>query len=212
MIVRVEEGFGYTYKIAYPNDFNEREKYPVLFFHHGAGERGEDISLMDVHGPCKEIKKGREFPCIVVSAQVKAGQTWFDKFESLQALIRSLVDKPYVDKSRVYLSGISMGGFASWQLLMTMPNVFAAAVICCGGGMAWNAYEIKDIPIWAIHGALDNTVPAERSIEMVKEINTLGGNAKLTIMADKAHDCWTDTFSDDTVYAWLFAQKKGETG
>ncbi len=209
MTIKECEVLGFACRYAYPNGFDESKKYPVLFFLHGAGERGEEIEKLNANGPFKEIVDGREYPAIVIAPQLKAG-TWFDCFEKLQRLVEYFAKWSMVDSSRIYLSGVSMGGYASWQLLMSMPNTFAAAIICCGGGMAWNASTIAHIPIWAFHGALDDVVPVSASIQMTNALLMKGGNVKLTVYADSWHDCWVRTFADESTYEWLFAQKKDE--
>ncbi len=209
MIIREDEKFGFKCRCAYPNNFDENKKYPMLFFLHGAGEAGENTALLEVHGPLKEIKFGREYDAIIVAPQRREG-TWFDKFESLQSFVDYFAKLPFVDQDRVYLSGISMGGYGSWQLLMSKPDIFAGAIICCGGGMNWNAEAIRHIPVWAFHGVLDVAVPVELSVRMVNAINYCGGEAHLTVYEDLDHDCWTRTFANDKVYEWLFSKKRGE--
>ncbi len=209
MIIKDCEALGFGCKCAYPDGMEDNKKYPVLFFLHGAGERGEELAKLSANGPFKEMANGREYPAIVIAPQLKEG-TWFDKFESLQRLIEYFIALPVVDESSVYLSGVSMGGYASWQLLMSMPQAFAAALICCGGGMSWNAAAIAHIPVWAFHGALDDVVPVSATIQMTNALILKGCQAKLTVYADSWHDCWVKAFADDEVYEWLFSQRKGK--
>ncbi len=207
MTIKDCEALGFQCRCAYPEDMRGDKRYPVLFFLHGAGERGEDVTKLAANGPLKQIEDGREYPAVVIAPQLKEG-TWFDKFESLQRLVAYFIELSFVDKSRVYLSGVSMGGYGSWQLLMSMPNTFAAAMICCGGGMSWNAPSIAHIPIWAFHGALDDVVPVSATIQMVNALWLKGSKAKLTVYENTWHDCWVKAFADDKVYEWLFQQRK----
>lgn len=101
-----------------------------------------------------------------------------------------------------------MGAYAAWQVAMSKPNWFAALVPVSGGGMYWNAARLKDLPVWAFHGALDTTVLPEESIHMVKAINNFGGNAKITIFPKDSHDSWTSAYSNDEMWQWLFKQKR----
>ncbi len=211
MRIKEETIEGYRCKCAYPDDFEEKGRYGLLVFLHGAGERGEDISLLNANGPFFEMEKGREYPCVVIAPQLIQG-TWFDKFEHLQAFVQAAVERSYIDTNRAYLSGVSMGGFASWQLLMSMPNTFAAAMICCGGGMSWNAPSIAHIPVWAFHGALDDVVPLDLTVRMTNVINMKGGEAKLTVYENSWHDCWVKAFADEVVYKWLFSKIKEVKG
>jgi predicted peptidase len=100
-----------------------------------------------------------------------------------------------------------MGGYGTWQMAMSMPSYYAAIVPVCGGGMYWNAGRIKNLPVWAFHGAKDQTVAVEESVKMVDKINAWGGNAKLTIYPENTHDAWTDTYSNDEVYKWFLEHK-----
>ena len=101
-----------------------------------------------------------------------------------------------------------MGGYATWQLAMSMPECFAAIVPICGGGMYWNIWRIKDLPVWAFHGAKDTTVLVEESVKMVNALNDNGGCAKLTIYPENGHDAWSDTYSNPDVFAWLLQHTK----
>ena len=112
-----------------------------------------------------------------------------------------------MDADRVYGMGASMGGYGTWQMAMSMPSYYAAIVPICGGGMYWNAFRIKDLPVWAFHGAKDQTVFVEESIKMTDAIRGWGGNPKLTIYPENTHDAWTDTYSNDEVYKWFLEHK-----
>ncbi|MBE5734371.1 MAG: phospholipase [Clostridiales bacterium] len=192
------------YKIAYPENFDKNKKYPVLFFMHGAGERGDNMDLLDIHGVFYEIKKGREFDFICIAPQCEADLVWFDKLPFVKEFILDFIKNPFVDVSNVLLSGISMGGYMSWQLLMSLPEVFKKAVIFCGGGMYWNAGRIK-AEVWAIHGLKDATVYVEESMKMVNKILATGGKAKLTIMEEAEHNCWTVNYKKQEIYDWLLS-------
>lgn len=202
MIVKNGNFNGLRYKVAYPNTFTKSNKYPVLFFFHGAGERGNDLDLLDVHGIFKQIKEGDEFDFICISPQCEENIVWFDMLSIIKEFIIDFIQDDYVDKSHVLLSGISMGGYMSWQLLMSLPEVFSKAVICCGGGMYWNAERIK-AKVWAFHGKCDDVVYADESIKMVNAINTSNGSARLTLFDNIGHGCWTKVFNNPEVYKWL---------
>lgn len=202
MIVEKKDFNGLRYKVAYPNGFNANKKYPVLFFMHGAGERGDDLDVLDVHGVFYEIKDGREFEFICVAPQCENDIVWYDMLPLVKDFINYFVNLNFIDKSKVYLSGISMGGYMSWQLLMSLPEVFNKAVIFCGGGMYWNAKKIK-AKVWAFHGRKDKTVYVDESIKMVDAIKALGGQAKLTILEHAEHNCWTEVYREKEMYKWL---------
>ncbi len=190
------------YKIAYPEKFDKNKKYPVLFFMHGAGERGDDMDLLNIHGVFKEINKGREFDFICVAPQCEKDIVWFEKLSVVKEFILDYIENEFIDKSKVFLSGLSMGGYMSWQLLMSLPEVFKKAVVFCGGGMYWNAGRIK-ADVWAFHGLKDRTVFVEESIKMVNAVIANGGNAKLTIMENAEHNCWAIPCAGQEIYDWL---------
>ena len=113
----------------------------------------------------------------------------------------------FTDPARLYLLGGSMGAYAAWQLAMSQPTLFAAMVPICGGGMYWSASRLVNVPIWAFHGAKDMTVRAEESVKMVEAVNKKGGQAKLTIYPENAHDAWNDTYRNPEVFTWLLSHK-----
>ncbi len=193
------------YVTRFPENFDEKESYPLVFFIHGAGSRGTDISKISDHTffvDTAPFLKG----AVSVSPQCYA-DSWFDIFEQLLDFIESEIAKPYVDKDRVYLVGASMGGYTTWQLAMARPDLFAAIIPICGGGMYWNAARLNNVSVWAFHGDIDQTVHPEESIKMVNAVNRNGGNARLTVYPNTGHNAWTPTFTDPEVWEWLLSQR-----
>lgn len=195
-----------SYTLRLPAGFEEGKRYPMILFLHGAGTRGTGFDVLESNTISK-YAESREFPFVLVMPLCME-ETWFDHWEDLKALVRHMAQLPFGDPSRFYLTGNSMGGYGAWQLAMSAPEYFAALVPVCGGGMYWNAKRLKDIPIWAFHGALDKAVLPEESLHMVSKVNGFGGNARLTLYPHNAHDAWTDTYSDPQVYAWLLQHTK----
>lgn len=195
------------YIINTPDNFKENEKYPVILFLHGAGSRGDNMEKLKTN-PYFTItdSKINNFSFITV-APLCTENTWFDLWESLENLVIEILKLPFTDTERIYLMGASMGGYGTWQLAMSMPQIFAAIVPICGGGMYWNAGRLINTPIWAFHGAKDTTVLCAESEKMVNKTNASGGNAKLTIYPENAHDAWSDTYGNPDVFKWLFEQK-----
>ena len=187
-----------------PADFSENKKYPLIIHFHGAGSRGDNVEILKDQSIMQYANDTKDFPFVMFLPQCSAN-TWFDLFEQLKAFVKTVVALPYVDKNKVFLSGVSMGGYASWQMLMSEPDIFRKAVICCGGGMYWNAARIK-IPVWAFHGTDDRTVFFEESQKMVNAVNHSGGNAKLTEYKGIGHNCWEKTYSNPEIYKWLLAE------
>ena len=187
-----------------PADFSENKKYPLIIHFHGAGSRGDNVEILKNQSIMQYANDTKDFPFVMFLPQCSAN-TWFDLFEQLKVFVKTVVELPYVDKENVYLSGVSMGGYASWQMLMSEPDIFRKAVICCGGGMYWNAARIKT-PVWAFHGTDDPIVFFEESEKMVNVVNRTGGNAKLTEYKGIGHNCWEKTYSNPEIYKWLLAE------
>jgi predicted peptidase len=203
VVVKVKIKYLLYLPTAYESD---KKLWPLILFLHGAGESGDDLAKVKTHGPPKLIEsKKRDFPCIVVSPQ-SSGRGW--NVDTLTALLDDLAANYRLDKDRVYLTGLSMGGYGTWSLAAAHPQRFAAIVPICGGGNPADAARLKNLPIWVFHGAKDATVPPERSESMVKALKAAGGNVKFTVYPDAGHDSWTAAYNDPELYRWLFAQKR----
>lgn len=182
-------------------------KLPLLIYIHGAGSRGNSLSLLESVGPKHEIEKGRRPDCLFVMPQCHK-DTWFELYEALLEFIEAVRNDARVDKNRVYICGSSMGGYTVWQLIMSRPEWFAAAIPVCGGGMYWNAARLIGLPIWAFHGSNDGVVLPDESKKMVDAVNNAGGNARLTVYEGVGHNAWSYAFADDKVWDWLFSCSK----
>ena len=197
------------YWLYLPEEYGkEKKKWPLILFLHGAGERGSNLNLVTKHGPPKLVKQGKKFPFIIVSPQCPANYWWPTEVEMLNALLDEIMEKYNVDTDRVYLTGLSMGGFGSWSLGCRNPERFAAIAPICGGGQPYVAGKLKDVPVWAFHGAKDPVVPMQMSEIMVRAINRAGGNAKLTTYPKAGHDAWTATYNNPELYDWFLTHKK----
>ena len=189
-----------------PIDFNSEKKYPILLFIHGAGTRGNDIDKLCANPFFRLTDRHQNFPFVTI-APLCEENTWFDVWERLKALVNDITNLPFADQERIYVMGASMGGYATWQLAMSMADRFAAIVPICGGGMYWNAGRLVNVPIWAFHGAKDTAVLLEESVKMVEAVKRHGGEAKLTVYPENGHDAWSDTYSNPEVFSWLFPQQ-----
>jgi predicted peptidase len=197
------------YFVQYPDNYSEGEHHPVFLFLHGAGTRGTDMEPLITNA---FFKYAEEYaPEAICVAPLCAANTWFDVFETLRRFASAVSAMPFTDPTRLYLAGNSMGGYGTWQLAMSMPELFAAILPICGGGMYWNAARLKEVPVWAFHGAKDSTVFLAESEHMVTAVNKSGGSAKLTVYPENGHNSWTDTFKNPEVYRWLLSHRKGET-
>jgi predicted peptidase len=194
------------YLISLPKDYEKQEKWPLLLFLHGSGERGDDLELVKVHGPPKLIAAGKEFPFIVVSPQCPKGR-WWEPIE-LVALLDDLAKTYKIDPDRVCVTGLSMGGFGTWRLAAYAPDRFAAIAPICGGGETHWAKQFPHIPCWTFHGAKDAGVKLERSQQMIEALTKAGGTPKLTVYPEAEHDSWTETYNNPELYEWLLDQRR----
>ncbi len=191
-----------------PKEYHQLDKHPLLLFLHGAGERSNDnLDLVKVHGPPKLIAAGKHFPFIVVSPQCKLG-AWWDATE-LSGLLDHIEANYKVDKQRIYVTGLSMGGFGTWALASRESKRLAAIAPICGGGNAIAARYTKSIttPTWAFHGGKDRVVPLSESKEMIDVLKQNNIEARLTVYEDAGHDSWTETYDNPELYQWLLEHK-----
>ena len=194
------------YIVRYPENYVEGEKYPVILLLHGAGGRGDDIEVLKNNPFFLITNEKKDFPFISV-APLCSANTWFDLFDDLKALVKEIAKASFTDAKKIYAMGASMGGYATWQLAMSIPEFFAAIAPICGGGMYWNVGRLKNVPVWAFHGALDTTVLVEESIKMVRTVKHCGGSAKITIYPENMHDAWSDTYNNPEVYEWFLSHE-----
>jgi predicted peptidase len=223
-----EDGQGgrLPYRLLAPKEVNPGEKYPLVLFFHGAGECGTDNAKQLVHGmndfASDEIME--TYPAYVVAPQCPEGEQWVDTPWSADAhtmkekptdalrqslqLVETLAKEFPVDTRRLYITGLSMGGFGVWDAIQRHPDRFAAAVPICSGGDPAYAGKIKQVPIWAFHGDSDAAVKPNRSREMIEALKEAGGTPKYTEYEKTGHDSWTKTYADPHMYEWVFAQKR----
>ena len=177
--------------------------WPLLLFLHGAGERGDSLAVVGVHGPLKERAAGRDLPLVIVAPQVPTGSRW--TVGRVAAALDAAIAQYRIDESRVYLTGLSMGGFGTWEAIMRMPERFAAAAPICGGGLPLGIEAARDVPVWAFHGAMDPVVPIEMSVGMVRTLRNAGGDVRFTVYPDAGHDSWSEAYASDDLYTWLLS-------
>lgn len=199
------------YLLHLPEGYEDSEEaYPLVLFLHGAGERGDDVSKVAKHGPPKLIKAGKDLPAVVVSPQCPAGQWW--SAENAGPFLKAMVAKYRVDADRVYVTGLSMGGYGTWALIAETPGTIAAAAPVCGGGKPAAIGDLNGLPVWAFHGDADSVVPLSQSEKMVEAAKENGGDVKLTVYPGVQHDSWTRTYDDPAFWEWLFSKKRSDRG
>jgi len=207
---------GAEYLLFLPRDYKPRglQKWPLILFLHGSGERGTKLWLVAQHGPPKIVRAKPDFPFIVVSPQCPAGEVWSS--DVLLPLLDEITSRYKVDTSRIYLTGLSMGGYGTWRLGLTHPERFAAIAPICGGGDPINIEladrkrlnQIKKLPVWAFHGAKDPAVKLEESEKMVNALKRVGNDAKLTVYPEATHDSWTETYNNPELYEWFLKHRR----
>lgn len=224
----VKNGDTLQYRILYPENFSEENIYPVVLFLHGAGERGKDNEAQLLHGGKLFLEKNEEFPSIVIFPQAPENDYWSNvkidtlegkrtfrfvnsaaptrSLENVIAMMDSISSLSYIDRNRIYVGGLSMGAMGTFEMLARRPHMFAAALAICGGA---DPEIIKDYPegmnIWIFHGEKDNVVSPEFSKMMAREINSAGGNAKLSLYPDANHNSWDPAFAEPYLLPWLFS-------
>jgi predicted peptidase len=201
------------YLLYLPETYRQHQDkaWPLVLFLHGGGECGnsEDALIkVTTHGIARLIKEGQSFPFIAVSPQCPAEAWWTEKIEVLHSLLDEIEQTYVIDHDRVYVTGLSIGGFGTWAMAIAQPHRFAALAPICGGGDPTQVCAIKHIPVWNFHGAQDTKVPLHRSVEMVETLKACGGNVRFTIYPDAKHNAWTRTYANPELYTWLLSHRR----
>ena len=205
---KITKTVGCKYLLYLPADYQKGEKkWPLIMFLHGAGERGDNLEVVKKHGPPKLVAQGKNLNFIIVSPQCPNDIWWPEQSDVLINLLDEIETEYRVDTDRVYLTGLSMGGFGTWTMAERYPQRFAAIAPICGGGERYAAYRLKKVSVWAFHGDKDPVVPVEKSKEMVDAVKKAGGDAKLTIYPEAEHDSWTEAYNDPELYQWFLSHK-----
>ena len=206
--VKLKVQYEFRYLSYVPDGYgtDTSRKWPLLLFLHGAGERGSDLELVKTHGPPKLIEAGRKYPFVVISPQCPQHTGWLAP--ALETLIDSMERRYRIDSARIYVTGLSMGGFATWELAVRHPERYAAVTSICGMGDPSRADRLRNLPIWAFHGTKDDVVPLSGSQDMIDATKASGGKPRFTIYPQAGHDSWTETHANDEVYSWLIQQRR----
>ncbi len=191
------------------NFYDKQQQWPLILFLHGSGVRGDVLEKIKKTGLPKIVETKKDFPFVMVSPQCPKDKSWPSQGQVLMALLDELVKKYPIDPNRIYLTGLSMGGSGVWKLGCEYPERFAAVVPICGWGDITEACRLKDTPVWAFHGTLDDAVPVEQTTKMVEAIKKCGGNPKVTIYPDVGHDSYKRAYDDPELYKWLLQQSRG---
>lgn len=221
-----KDGNQLLYRIYTPENLNSDKKIPIILLLHGAGERGNDNKKQIAHG-FKQIAQysiQSKNPAIIIAPQCPKGQQWVNVKWNTKAhdmpekssnslklameLLNNKISTMPVDKNRVYITGLSMGGYGTWDAISRNPELFAAALPLCGGADIKQAPKLTKMPIWTVHGDKDGAIPVSRSRDIVKAIKSAGGKIIYTEHPGVGHNVWSKTYSDKKILDWLFNQKK----
>ena len=225
--------FQLPYRVLWPKGYEDdtEQKYPLILFLHGAGERGTDNELQLVHGSSMFLENREDYPAIVVMPQCATGDYWaqvayedqqrFFNFDEIPnpstaaalELLDYFLSQEQVDADRVYIMGLSMGGMGTFEVLARRPNTFAAAVPICGGtNTALLPIYAEKVPLWIFHGADDSIVTVEHSRQVVKALEMLGVPVKYTEYPGVNHNSWDNAFADPDLLPWLWSHRRSTAG
>ena len=197
-----------NYLMFLPKDYaKEGKPSPMIVFLHGPDERGTDLDKVKAWGPPAIVEKNPEFPFVVLSPQCPEGQWWNSYL--LKGMIDDVLANYNIDKSRIYLTGLSMGGYGAWDLGTAYPNYFAALAPICGGGNPLLAFQLKDIPVWVFHGKKDDAVPEQQSATMVEALKKIDADVVYTVLPEGGHvDAWVYAYGDAGLFDWFLQHQK----
>ncbi len=205
----IKKELSLDYLLYLPDNYEEEKEWPIILFLHGAGEVGSDLELVKTQGLPKYLESVNDFPGIVISPQCPLNCNWSMFLDEVYELLQIIKNQYKVNKKKVYLTGLSMGGYGTWSMALKYPDEFAAIVPICGGLINQRAVvALKDIPIWTFHGAKDNVVPIDASQRLVDILESCNGNIKFTVYPELRHDSWTVTYENTSLYEWLFSHVK----
>ncbi|MGB5435041.1 MAG: alpha/beta fold hydrolase [Maribacter sp.] len=200
------------YYLYYPEDYgtNENENFPLLLFLHGGGESGDTLTSLKSNGPPKMIAEGKQFPFLILAPQNPHKKKWWNTRAVVQ-LLDTIVAHNKVDPKRIYLTGLSRGGGAAWEMAVQYPDKFAAMAVVCGmTPLPYAAWIDKNMPIWVFHGEEDQSIPISESEKMVDKLRQLGHEVKFTRYPGVGHDSWVKAYTTEELYEWFIRQVKAD--
>jgi predicted peptidase len=212
--LRLEQTFQSTVRLDYlmylPDDYTEAgtQRYPLILFLHGSGERGTDLASVKKIGLPARLANWPDCPFIAIAPQCPRDSIWVFELETLRALLDSVCGSLRVDGDRMYLTGLSLGATGVWYMATRYPRLFAAIAPISGRGISRSLIEnLKETPVWAFHGKADAVVDPAESERMVSALRETGADARLTIYPAAGHDAWTSTYADSELYDWFLSHR-----
>ena len=196
------------YLLYLPGDYDQAKDtaWPLVLFLHGSGERGDDVDRVKIHGPPKLVASGKQFPFVLCSPQCPANSRW--NADELDQLVDTLASTYRIDRQRLYVTGLSMGGSGTWSLIAAQPDKYAAAMPLCGRGDLQAIDKLAKTPTWVLVGGKDRPETVQNCQDMANALTKAGGKGRFTLYFELPHDCWTTTYNAGETYDWLLAQRR----
>ncbi len=198
------------YYLYFPQDYENspQKKFPILLFLHGGGESGDTLGALKKNGPPKLIVQGKQFPFLILAPQNPHQKKWWNT-RAVNQLLDSIVENNRVDKERIYLTGLSRGGGAAWEMAVQYPDKFAALAVVCGmAPLPYAAWIDKNMPIWVFHGEKDKSIPISESENMVNKLKQMGYDVQFTRYPNVGHDSWVQAYATEELYEWFVNQRR----
>ena len=199
-----------SYYLYFPKDYEseKNKKFPLLLFLHGGGESGDTLSTIKSNGPPKMIAEGKQFPFLILAPQNPYKKKWWNT-RAVAQLLDTIAENNRVDINRIYLTGLSRGGSAAWEMAVQYPDKFAAMAVVCGmTPLPYASWINKELPIWVFHGDQDQSRPISESVNMVDKLKAMGYNVKFTIYEGVGHNSWENAYTNEALYSWFVKQRK----
>ena len=199
------------YYLYYPEGYEDSEsEHGLLLFLHGGGESGEALEEIKKNGPPRLLVSGKQFPFLVLAPQNPHAKKWWNTDAVIQ-LLDSITETNRVDKNRIYLSGLSRGGSAAWELATQYPEKFAALAVVCGMAPVPYAHWIdKEMPIWVFHGDKDPVINVSESDRMVEKLQEMGYDVRYSRYENVGHNAWGRAYTNDSLYTWMAQQQRND--
>lgn len=213
--VEIKDAEGFNYLLFMPAVDREKfnGKYPLIIFLHGLGERGNDLQILKREGLPKLLDGDTNFPFMVISPQCPESTEWYytneDNVKTFELMISDAIIRFPIDSSRIYITGLSMGGIGTWYFTIKLPMLFAAMAPVAFRGDGWSPCPAKEIPAWAFHGMNDSVISLSKAEQIVNQFKDCGGHIEFTVYLNAGHDSWTTTYNNPDLYSWFLQHKKG---
>ena len=198
------------YYLYYPPGYHDSasEQYPLLLFLHGGGESGQDLETLKTGGPPKMLAEGHEFPFLILAPQNPHEKQWWN-VRAVKQLLDSVVENNRIDPARIYLTGLSRGGSACWEMAVQYPDTFAAMAVVCGmAPVPYASWIDKQLAIWVFHGTEDRVIPFSESEQMVARLREMGYDVTFTPYEGVGHNAWDRAYLTDGLFEWFTSHSR----